>query len=279
MKSVALIANLSKDGVYQVATEIYRWLSARGILVYGQEELDCGRTFILGQPLPPVDLIMVLGGDGTFLAAAGSYGWAGVPLLGVNLGHLGFLAEVEREELEVALEKLVQGDFQVEERGMLSAQVWRQGEIVSQALALNDVVVSKGPLARIINLKVAVEGVEIGSYRGDGLIVATPTGSTGYSLSAGGPIVAPNVGLILITPICPHTLSVRPIVVSQDSRVTVEIKACHSDTYMTLDGQQGFSLECGDRLEITSSKHKTSLVRLKGMNFFKILAQKIVDNQ
>ncbi len=276
MKAVGIIANLSKPNVRRISAEICSWFLDRGIRVYGQQELACGYGFTLGQPLPEVDLIMVLGGDGTFLTVAGMYGPAEIPLLGVNLGHLGFLTEVEMGDLESALEKLVQGDYQVEKRSMLSARVLRHGETVSQALVLNDVVIGKGPLARIIHLEVSVEGVSIGSYRGDGLIVATPTGSTGYSLSAGGPIVAPNVDLIVITPICPHTLNVRPIVVARDSLVTVDIKTCQQDTFMTLDGQQSFMLDCADRLEITNSDHQTSLVRLSGKNFFEILAKKIM---
>jgi NAD+ kinase len=277
MKAVAIIANLSKPNVFEVATKITTWLTARKVVVYAQQELPCGHGFVLGEPLPPVDLVMVLGGDGTFLAVAGMYGLSGIPLLGVNLGHLGFLTEVEMGDLEQALETLVQRDYQVEKRGMLDARVLRQGKTVSKALVLNDVVVAKGPLARIIHLEVEVDGVSIGSYRGDGLIVATPTGSTGYSLSAGGPIVAPNVDIIIVTPICPHTLNARPIVVAKGSIITVRTKTSQSDTYITLDGQQGMELEGDDILEITSSKHETSLVRLKGKNFFDILAKKIMD--
>ncbi|NLY31971.1 MAG: NAD(+)/NADH kinase [Firmicutes bacterium] len=277
MKAVAIIANLSKPNVHEIARDITAWLEARRVKVYSQQELGCGQGFSLGEPLPPADLIMVLGGDGTFLAVAGMYGPSGIPLLGVNLGHLGFLTEVEVGDLEQDLDKLVQGDYCVERRGMLDARVFRQGKLVSQALALNDVVVAKGPLARILHLEVAVEGVRIGNYRGDGVIVATPTGSTGYSLSAGGPIVPPNVDIILVTPICPHTLNARPIVVDKGAVITVRTMNSQSETFITLDGQQGMELDCDAVLEITSSKHETSLVRLKGKNFFDILAKKIVD--
>lgn len=278
MKSVALIANLTKPNVHQIADKICSWLLPRGIKVYAQKELKCGHAaFALGEQLPAVDLIMVLGGDGTFLTVAGMYGPADIPLLGVNLGHLGFLTEVEMGDLELALEQLVQGEYQVEKRSMLSVRVLRQLQEVSRDLVLNDVVIAKGPLARIIHLEVSVDGVSIGSYRGDGLIVSTPTGSTGYSLSAGGPIVAPDVDVIIITPICPHTLNVRPIVVARDSVVNVEIRTCQQDTFMTLDGQQSLMLDCADHMEITCSSHQTSLVRLSGKNFFEVLAKKIVD--
>lgn len=279
MKSVALIANLSKVNAQVVASQICSWFVARGIAVRGQHELGCGEGFAPGQELPGVDLIMVLGGDGTFLAVAAMYAGAKIPLLGVNLGHLGFLTEVEMGELEPALEKLVRGEYSIEKRGMLSVAILRRGARIFNAFALNDVVVSKGPLARIIQLEVAVRGVTIGSYRGDGLIIATPTGSTGYSLSAGGPIVAPDVELMLITPICPHTLNVRPIAVSRKGIIAVTVKTCQEDTTMTLDGQQSFKLECGDLLEISSAEHHTSLVRLQGTNFFDILAKKIIENR
>lgn len=278
MKAVALIANLTKPQVREIAAVICAWFSDRGIETYAQEELGCGRGFSLAAPLPPVDLVMVLGGDGTFLTAAGRYGASGIPLLGVNLGHLGFLAEVELEDLQSALVKLVAGDYQVEKRSMLSLVVLRQGKILAQDLVLNDVVVAKGTLSRIIQLEVAVDGVNIGSYRGDGLIIATPTGSTGYSLSAGGPIVAPNLDLLVITPICPHTLNARPMVVAKESLVTVAIKTCQADTYLTMDGQKSIILECGDRLQIANSEHRTALVRLAGLNFYEILAKKIMGS-
>lgn len=279
MRSVALFANLSKANAGAVAAKICSWFRARGIAVRSQPELASSLGLALDQDLLEVDLALVLGGDGTFLAAAGLYARAGVPLLGVNLGQLGFLTEVETGDLEQALEKLIAGQYHVEKRGMLSVTVQRRGEAAISAVALNDVVVSKGPLARIIQLQVGVKGVLIGSYRGDGLIIATPTGSTGYSLSAGGPIVAPDVELMLITPICPHTLNVRPIAVSRQSVVTVTVLTCQECTTMTLDGQQSFKLDCGDILEVSASKFSTSLVRLEGNNFFDILAKKIIDNR
>lgn len=279
MKAIALIANLAKPDVGQIASAIHGWLTARGIEVYSQQELALGRSFVLGEPLPAVDLVMVLGGDGTFLMVAEMYGPNQIPLLGVNLGHLGFLTEVERGNLDAALAKLIEGDYWIEERGMLTVRVRRDGNIVFQATVLNDIVIAKGPLARIIHLEVAVEGINIGSYRGDGLIVATPTGSTGYSLSAGGPIVSPDLDLTLITPICPHTLNARPIAVAPDSKVRVAIKSSEGDTFLTLDGQKSFGLERGDSLSIIGSEHRTSLVRLSGVSFFEILARKIMGSR
>lgn len=278
MRAVAVIANLTKPDVATVASRICGWCRERGIRVYAQQELKCGDdSFHLGQPLPAVDLVLVLGGDGTFLSVARSYIDSQVPFLGVNLGRLGFLTEVEVGDLELALEKLVKGLYSIEKRSMISVQVQRQGKAVEETFALNEVTVAKGPLARIIRLDVSVDNVPIGSYHGDGMIVSTPTGSTGYSLSAGGPIVAPNVDLTIITPICPHTLSARPIVVAKSALIDVSLMSAQQDIILTVDGQYSFPLQFGDNLHITSAKTETSLVRLEGINFFDILREKLME--
>lgn len=278
MKAVAIIANLDKSHVHQIAGRICAWCQGRDIRVYAQKELKCGDgSFDLGEPLPPVDLVMVLGGDGTFLSAARRYGASGLPFLGVNLGHLGFLAEVEVADLDSALQKLVNHEYEIEQRGMLSVRIIRQGEVVEHTFALNDAAIAKGTLARIIRLDVAVDNAPIGCYYGDGLIVSTPTGSTGYSLSAGGPIVAPNVNLVLITPICPHTLHARSIAVARDSLIAVEVKSNQREIFLTVDGQCSFPLQFQDRLEISNSSYHTSLVRLHGKHFFDILREKLME--
>jgi|SRR5690554_294 len=279
MKNVALIANMTKPQACSVAQKICSWCRERGIGVYAQEELGCGdASIVLGEPLPQaVDLVMVLGGDGTFLSVARRYTGVEIPFLGVNLGRLGFLTEVEVTDLENSLEKLIRRQYAIEKRAMLSVQVVRQGAVVEDTFGLNEVTVAKGPLARIIQLDVAVDNVPIGSYHGDGLIISTPTGSTGYSLSAGGPIVAPDVDLSIITPICPHTLNARPIVVSRDAAIAVDVKSAQRDVVMTVDGQHSFDLKVDDRLEICKSQHHTALVRLDGMNFFDILRRKLME--
>jgi len=278
MKAVAIIANLTKSDVHEIADRIYNWCKLRNVRVFTQQELKCGdNSIVLGQPLPDVDLVMVLGGDGTFLSVARRYSDSDIPFLGVNLGRLGFLTEVEVADLENSLEKLVNHEFSIEKRAMLSVRVIRRGKEVEQTFALNEVTVAKGPLARIIHLDVGVDNALIGSYHGDGLIVSTPTGSTGYSLSAGGPIVAPNVDLVVITPICPHTLHARPIVVAKDSNIAVEVKSAQQDIVLTVDGQHSFCLQFEDMLEISNSSSQTSLVRLHGKTFFDILRQKLMD--
>lgn len=278
MKAIAIIANLAKPDVEKIAERIWSWCKGQGIQVWAQQELRCGdQEFRLDQALPPVDLVLVLGGDGTFLSVARRYMGVDVPFLGVNLGHLGFLTEVEVTDLEPALEKLVAGQYSVEKRAMLKVQVLRRGGIVEDTFALNEVAIAKGTLARIISLDVSVDHVPIGSYHGDGLIVSTPTGSTGYSLSAGGPIVAPNVRLILITPICPHTLNARPIVVGRDALVEVDLMSGQQDIVLTVDGQYSFYLESGDLIQVTNLPMETALVRLAGKNFFNILREKLMD--
>lgn len=277
MKAVAVVANMTKPDVAEVAGRICSWCTARQIEVWAQRELQCGcRLFSLEQPLPPVDLVLILGGDGTFLSVARSYMGTTIPFLGVNLGQLGFLTEVEVLDLEAALEKLVARQFTVEKRAMLSVQVLRRGKVVEDTFALNEATIAKGTLARIIRLDVSVDHVPIGSYYGDGLIVSTPTGSTGYSLSAGGPIVAPNVQLTIITPICPHTLNARPIVVARDAIIGVNLKTAQQDMVLTVDGQCSFFLNCGDEVRVTKSPHETRLVRLQGKNFFDILREKLM---
>ncbi len=280
MKAVALIANLDKPNAGSVARRICAWLKARNIAVWAQEELLCGDArFRFGEPLPAVDLVLVLGGDGTFLNVARRYTGAGIPFLGVNLGRLGFLTEVEVGELDSALEKVYAGQYTIERRAMLCVQVCRRGKVVEETCALNEATIAKGPLARIIRLDVCVDNVPIGSYNGDGLIVSTPTGSTGYSLSAGGPIVASNVDLLLITPICPHTLSARPIAVARNAVIDVTLMSVQPEIVLTVDGQHSFSLEYGDRLTITDAKVETLLLRLQGKNFFEILRKKLKEQK
>jgi NAD+ kinase len=278
MKAVAIIANLSKPRVHQIACRISSWCIQRNIKVYAQRELNCGEiSLTLGEPLPQVDVVMVLGGDGTFLSVARLYSSTEIPFLGVNLGRLGFLTEVEVADLESSLEKLVSKQFFIERRAMLSVRVMRKDMEVEQTFALNEVTVAKGPLARIIHLDVEVDNARVGCYHGDGLIVSTPTGSTGYSLSAGGPIVSPNVNVMVITPICPHTLHARPIVVSREAQIAVDVMSPHQEIVLTVDGQHSFYLQYEDRVEVCNSSFHTSLIRLHGKNFFDILRQKLMD--
>jgi len=220
------------------------------------------------------DALVVVGGDGTILRAARAGAVRGVPVMGVNVGGFGFLAEVGPEELPEATRLLLEERYAVEERMMLEARVHRGGEVAWRSIALNDVVVTKGGYARLMPIRAHVNEEHLATYLADGLIVSTPTGSTAYSLSAGGPILSPTVGAIVITPICPHTLNARPVVVDADDVVTVEVEEAVEDVWLTVDGQVGTPLEAGGCVEIREARERTRLVRLRRPSFYDLLRRK-----
>lgn len=219
------------------------------------------------------DALVALGGDGTMLRAARTAAALDIPLLGINLGNVGFLAEVEADGLREALLRLLAGDFTEESRPLLSVTA---GE--SRWLALNDAVLSRGGYARLIRVQAQVDGSWAGEYRADGLIVATPTGSTGYSLSAGGPIIAPGVDCMLITPICPHSLQHRPQVVPGGARVTLSISAQEPvEALLQIDGQSRCTLRAGDSVEIARAGERVRLIRMREQGFFDLVHQKLTE--
>ena len=222
-----------------------------------------------------VDLIAVLGGDGTLLSVARLVGCHRVPILGINLGGLGFLTEVTLDEFYPTLDQVLAGKVAYDERIMLAATVLRGGEEVFHQAVLNDVVVNKGALAKIIDLQARIDGHEVANFKADGLIVSTPTGSTAYNLAAGGPIVHPSVGAILLTPICPHTLTNRPVVVGDGSLVEILLVSEKTEVHLTLDGQVGFSLQGGDRIRVQKAACTIRLVTVPGKNYFDVLRDKL----
>jgi NAD+ kinase len=232
----------------------------------------------LAQPeealVPRADLLIAFGGDGTILRAARLAAPDGVPILGVNLGGFGFLAEVAPEELSVALADLVAGRFELDERMMLAATV-DAGEGAPTLLALNDVVVTESGVARVLRLRVLVNGEHLASYAADGVIVATPTGSTAYSLSAGGPILDPRVDALVITPICPHTFNARSVVVNRNDVVDVELAAPSADATVSVDGRVGAQLGQTGRIRVHRAKQTTRFVRLRQTSFYGILRTKL----
>jgi NAD+ kinase len=221
------------------------------------------------------DLVVVLGGDGTFIRAARLVGGKPIPLLGVNLGSLGFLTETPSREVFSALEDVLAGRFGVQSRMKISCRVFRNDQVVLEDEVLNDVVINKGALARIGDHETMVDGHYLTTYKADGVIVATPTGSTAYSMSAGGPIVHPAVDSIILTPICPHALTQRPIVIPGAQVVTVILRGEGSDFYLTLDGQAGLALQPGDRLEVARSPNRVLMVRNPRLDYFGMLRQKL----
>nr|WP_255651379.1 NAD(+)/NADH kinase [Corallococcus sp. AS-1-12] len=221
------------------------------------------------------DLVVVLGGDGTLIYAARLLGGRNVPIIGVNLGSLGFMTEVPVEELFSRLDDVLAGNFHVDSRMKLSCRLLRGGKVLIEDEILNDVVINKGALARIADHETSIEGVPITTYKSDGVILATPTGSTAYSLSAGGPIVHPSVDCTILSPICSHALTQRAIVVPADRTIRVTLKSETADTYLTLDGQTGHSLQGGDCIEVVRSPNRVGLVRNPRVAFFTILRQKL----
>ncbi|MFP2926360.1 NAD(+)/NADH kinase [Pyxidicoccus sp. 3LG] len=221
------------------------------------------------------DLVVVLGGDGTLIYAARLLGGRGVPILGVNLGSLGFMTEVPVEELFPTLEAAMTGRFQVDSRMKLNVRLLRAGSVLIEDEILNDVVINKGALARIADHETSIDGVPITTYKADGVILATPTGSTAYSLSAGGPIVHPSVDCTVLSPICSHALTQRSIVVPADRVIRITLRSETADTYLTLDGQTGHGLQGGDCIEVVRSPNRVNLVRNPKVAYFSILRQKL----
>jgi NAD+ kinase len=221
------------------------------------------------------ELVVVLGGDGTLIHAARLLDGRPTPILGVNLGSLGFMTEIPVEELFSSLDEVLAGRFKTDSRMKLCSRLVRDGKVLVQDEVLNDVVINKGALARIADHEVSIEGVPIATYKADGVILATPTGSTAYALSAGGPIVHPSVDCTVLAPICSHALTHRPIIVPADRTIRVTLASETADTFLTLDGQTGHSLQCGDSIEVVRSPNRVNLVRNTRVGYFTILRQKL----
>jgi NAD+ kinase len=222
-----------------------------------------------------VDLLLVLGGDGTLLSVARLVGARDVPILGVNLGGLGFLTEVTLEEIYTTLEAVFQGTYEVTQRILLSAAVRRQGERIVDYVALNDAVINKGTLARMIELEIHIDGEFVTTFRADGLILSTPTGSTAYCLAVGGPIVYPTLRALVLAPICPHMLTLRPLVIPDAAKVEIVQASPDENAHLTMDGQVGFTLRHRDVIEVGRSDHTIKLIKAPGKSYFQILRAKL----
>ena len=278
MKKVGVLGNPLTDSVSDALTRLLSAAEENDLsLQVGADlrELVPGEIRELPGDAGELDLLVTLGGDGTLLRGARYAAPAGVPVFGINLGQLGFLTSVAVEELETAMEHIARGDYALDRRMALEVRSGAAGEEESTYLALNDAVVHKSGFARVIPLRVWVDEQEVGLYRADGVIVSTPTGSTAYSLSAGGPILDPRLEALIATPICPHTLAVRPLVLPPDAEITVEVGEASEDTLLTLDGQVGAALKAGDRIKARRSERSVQLVRLPGRHFFSVLRKKL----
>lgn len=221
------------------------------------------------------ELLIILGGDGTLIHGARLLRGKAVPILGVNMGSLGFLTEIPRQDFWPVLADVLEGRFRTDSRLKLTCRLYRDGQLVVDDEVLNDLVINKGALARIADHEMSVDGQYVTTYKADGVIVSTPTGSTAYSLSAGGPIVHPEVDCMIVTPICPHALTQRPIVVGSGRTIHLDLKGTAEDMYLTLDGKAGHPLQPGDRIELRRSPNRVLLVRNPKMGYFAILRQKL----
>jgi len=282
VRKIGLVLKRHDPRVRDVVTEIIPWLQARGVEVFLEQETarqyPPTSSVTTPEDLPArVDVVAVFGGDGTFLYAARLVAGSGVPLLGINLGSLGFLTEVKLEEMHAAFERLLSGQYWLGERVFLDVKVSRQGTQLAQYLALNDAVINKGALARIIEMEVSVNSELVTITRADGLIISTPTGSTAYSLAAGGPILYPTLGAFIITPICPHTLSNRPVVVPDGASVGVCLRH-GSEVMLTVDGQVGTPLMQGDCIRFEKAAATIRLIQATESTFFKLLREKLMWN-
>jgi NAD+ kinase len=223
----------------------------------------------------PPDLMVVLGGDGTLLSVIRRIGDNEVPILGVNLGGLGFLTEITRDELFPVLERVIQGEFRTHDRVALRASVVRRGKQAAEFRVLNDAVITKGALARIMELKTTINGEYVATFRADGLILSTPTGSTAYTLSAGGPIVYPSLKTIIVTPICPHTLTNRPVIIPDNVTIRITLESESEDVFLTLDGQVGFPMKRGDTVEVRKAVGRVLLIESPYKGYFEVLRTKL----
>lgn len=280
MKTIVLVPNALRDTGYSFTKEFIEKIGGRAAVrmaekhraagldaVYvSEDELFCG-----------ADVCVALGGDGTILAAAGEVSRYNVPVLGINLGHLGFLAEVEMRDMGYAAECLLADRYTVENRVMLRADVYRENECIGTFHALNDIAVSRASFSRLLGLRTMVGSYLLDSFVADGVILSTPTGSTAYSLSAGGPILDPSLDVILVTPVCPHTMHTRPMVLPLEGGVSVELESGHEgeNVFVSADGRRGLELKSGDRVCAFRSEYTTKLIKISEKTFYDTIRQKL----
>lgn len=280
MRKIAIFSKPQKPELVKLLPALVIWMRSHGLEPildpvsggYSQDAPVFSRQELAGQQ---PELAVALGGDGTLLAAARVFAKSGIPILSVNLGGLGFLAEVPLDDLFTTLEGWREDCCAIDKRSMLHAEVLRSGQLIKEYEALNDVVMSKGTIARMGEFAVRLSGQLAASFRADAIIVSTPTGSTAYNLSANGPILAPNVDAMVVTPVCPHLLTIRPMVVRGDAEVAVTIEGVPDQTFVTVDGQEALQLQLGDCVRCRRSEHAVKLVRMNNNGFFDVLRAKL----
>jgi len=263
MKTIAILADLKRMGAKSAIQKLTSYLARKKIKV------------LMNEISKQADLVIALGGDGTILKVARQVSGLSVPVLGVNLGGLGFLAGVSLSDLYPALSLILQKRFRTVERMLLRSEVFRKGKRVREFLALNDAVVKNGVTARVIRLRLEVNNQYVATYVGDGLIVSTPTGSTAYSLAASGPIVHPDLSLIILSPICPHTLALRPLIISSKDTVNIWVEADHHEVILTMDGQENIPLQLGDLVQVRKARERLKLIVPEKRSYYQVLRTKM----
>ncbi len=278
MKKIGIICKPGRPEPEEILHDLLPWLRQKGYETFVDQEAAAALNiggFTRSEIASAVDVVLVLGGDGTMLSVSRAVAEKGVPILGINLGSMGFITEINKDEIYDVVGRILSGDCAIEERLMLTARIRRSGKEISGYTVLNDVVINKGALARIIDMETFINGKYVTTFKADGLIIATPTGSTAYSLSASGPIIYPTLDSIVVTPICPHTLTNRPILLPHDFRIEIVLKTLSEDVYLTLDGQTGAPLRMDDVIEISQAEYKTRLLIPYERDYFKILRNKL----
>jgi len=279
MKTIGIIAKKGRSEARELTKQICSWCAERGLSVYIEKDLNIITN--QAQRVDPLDLILsveavvVLGGDGTLLSVARIPGSEKVLIVPVNLGGLGFLTEIRADEIFNLLEQIIAGRYTIDSRMLLEVVLIRNKTPHETYRILNDVVINKGAMARIIDLETTVNAQYLNTFKADGLIICTPTGSTAYSLSAGGPIIYPSLRCISITPICPHTLTNRPIILPDDSVIQIRLQSEHEDVFLTMDGQIGIRLQKDDYIEVKKSASSMSLVKSPFCDYFEVLKEKL----
>lgn len=291
MNTFYIITNYQKDPKFETAGFIKEYLEQKGKRCYIHQSAEIqpsllskgvpfGYKYTDAQRIPDeVECVLVLGGDGTLLQAARDLVDCSIPLLGINMGTLGYLAEIDRRSIRPALDQLIEGKYSLEQRMMIHGTAWHQNKKMLSDIALNDIVISRNGRLRVVDFNVYVDGVFLSSYTADGIMISTPTGSTGYNLSVGGPIVAPQASLMLLTAIAPHTLNSRPIVLPDNVEIAIEIAARHNTDIdgaeATFDGDTSVKLNSGDKIVVTKSEREVQMVKTKNTSFLEILREKM----
>lgn len=279
MQTFGVVAKRDRAQAVELARDLVGWLTRRKLTplveAAAAAQLGCATGVSKPDMIARADIIIVLGGDGTLLSVARLMRERPVPILGVNLGGLGFLTAVTTEELMPMMEHVLDGHYQVDHRMTLDVTLRRGTTVLAERQVLNEAVVTKGTLARVIDLDTRVSGQRVGIYKADGLIIATPTGSTAYSMSAGGPIVYPSVGVMVLSPICPHTLTHRPMVLPDSAVVEVRVHSPDEDVVLTLDGQEGLQMHSDDHVEVRKGRNAVPLIQSASRSYFDVLRSKL----